>query len=80
VLAALRAEAQSNGGNDAERRRELHGQLDRLRDLYVLGDLTKSQYVLRRQALQEELEPSPQPPNGESCSQASSTGSGKTAA
>jgi hypothetical protein len=24
------------------RRGELHGQLDRLRDLYVLGDLTKN--------------------------------------
>jgi len=42
--------------NALERRRELHGQLDRLRDLYVLGDLTKNQYVLKRQALQEELE------------------------
>ena len=56
MLATLRAEAQSNGGDNAERRRELHGQLDRLRDLYVLGDLTKNQYVLKRQALQEELE------------------------
>jgi hypothetical protein len=56
VLAALRAEAQNNGGDNVERRRELHGQLDRLRDLYVLGDLTKNQYVLKRQALQEELE------------------------
>jgi hypothetical protein len=56
VLATLRAEAQNNGGNNGERRRELHGQLDRLRDLYVLGDLTKNQYVLRRQAFQEELE------------------------
>jgi hypothetical protein len=34
----------------------VRGQLDRLRDLYVLGDLTKNQYVLKRQALQEELE------------------------
>jgi hypothetical protein len=56
VLGTLRAEAQNNGGENAERRRELHGQLDRLRDLYVLGDLTKNQYVLKRQALQEELE------------------------
>jgi hypothetical protein len=56
VLGTLRAEAQNNGGDNAERRRELHGQLDRLRDLYVLGDLTKNQYVLKRQALQEELE------------------------
>ena len=56
VLTALRAEAQNNGGDHAARRRDLHGQLDRLRDLYVLGDLTKNQYVLRRHALQEELE------------------------
>ena len=56
VLAALRAEARTNGGDNGGRRRELHGQLDRLRDLYVLGDLTRSQYVLRRQTLQEELE------------------------
>ena len=56
VLAALRAEAKNNRGDNAERRRELHGQLHRLRDLYVLGDLTKNQYVLKRRALQEELE------------------------
>jgi len=31
------------------------GQLERLRDLYVMGDLSKSGYVLRRQALEEEL-------------------------
>jgi hypothetical protein len=35
------------------RRRELVGQLERLRDLYVMGDLSKSEYVLRRQALEE---------------------------
>jgi hypothetical protein len=43
VLGTLRAEAQNNGGTNADRRRELHGQLDRLRDLYVLTDLTKNQ-------------------------------------
>ncbi|HVW18279.1 MAG TPA: hypothetical protein VHB30_08510 [Solirubrobacteraceae bacterium] len=32
------------------------GQLDRLKDLYVLGDLTKAQYVMRRQAIQADLE------------------------
>jgi hypothetical protein len=37
------------------RRRELVGQLERLRDLYVMGDLSKNEYVLRRQALEEEL-------------------------
>ena len=41
---------------DERRRREISGQLERLQDLYVLGDLTKNQYVMRRQALEEELE------------------------
>jgi|GEM_PF-304854 DNA invertase Pin-like site-specific DNA recombinase len=40
----------------AERRNELLGQLKRLQDLYVLGDLTKAQYIMRRQALEEELQ------------------------
>ena len=31
-------------------------QLERLRDLYVMGDLTKPQYIMRRQALEEELQ------------------------
>ena len=30
--------------------------LRRLQDLYVLGDVTKAQYVMRRQALQDEIE------------------------
>jgi hypothetical protein len=38
VLDVIRAEAKRLGGDDPTRRRELHGQLDRLRDLYVLGD------------------------------------------
>ena len=40
----------------AERRNELLNQLNRLQDLYVLGDLTKAQYIMRRQALEEELQ------------------------
>jgi DNA invertase Pin-like site-specific DNA recombinase len=39
-----------------ERRSELLDQLQRLQDLYVLGDLTKPQYVMRRQALEEEVQ------------------------
>lgn len=39
-----------------ERRNELLDQLQRLQDLYVLGDLTKAQYIMRRQALEEELQ------------------------
>jgi hypothetical protein len=31
-------------------------QLDRLQDLYVLGDLAEPRYVMRRQALEEELQ------------------------
>jgi DNA invertase Pin-like site-specific DNA recombinase len=38
------------------RRGELHGQLTRLQELYVLGDLPKAQYVMRRQAIEEELQ------------------------
>src|SRR6266568_1304522 len=45
VLGVIRAEVKRLGGDDPARRRELHGQLDRLRDLYVLGDLTKNQHV-----------------------------------
>ena len=50
-----RAEAKRLGGDDPARRRELRGQLDRLRDLYVLDDLTKNQYVMKRQAIEDEL-------------------------
>jgi DNA invertase Pin-like site-specific DNA recombinase len=38
------------------RRGELLGQLTRLQDLYVLGDVPKAQYVMRRQAIEEELQ------------------------
>jgi site-specific DNA recombinase len=38
------------------RRSELLGQLKRLQDIYVLGDLPKPQYVMRRQALEEEVQ------------------------
>jgi hypothetical protein len=41
---------------DSTRRRELTTQLERLQDLYVMGDMTKAQYVMRRQALEDELE------------------------
>ncbi|MHB1836915.1 MAG: recombinase zinc ribbon domain-containing protein [Solirubrobacteraceae bacterium] len=46
----------SHSSEDAERRRELTAQLERLRELYVMGDLTKSQYVMRRQVTEEELQ------------------------
>jgi site-specific DNA recombinase len=38
------------------RRNELLGQLRRLQDLYVLGDLPKAQYVMRRQSIEEEVQ------------------------
>jgi hypothetical protein len=41
---------------DGTRRRDLTSQLERLQDRYVMGDITKPQYVLRRQALEQELE------------------------
>jgi DNA invertase Pin-like site-specific DNA recombinase len=47
ALDVIRAEAKRLGGDDPARRRQLHAQLDRLRDLYVLGDLTKNQYILK---------------------------------
>jgi hypothetical protein len=37
--------------------------LERLRDLYVMGDLTKPRYVMRRQALEEELQRTTPPAN-----------------
>jgi site-specific DNA recombinase len=50
--------AQAGGvrSEDEQRRRELTGQLERLQDLYVMGDMTKNQYVMRRQIVEEELE------------------------
>jgi hypothetical protein len=56
LLETLRAEADTHTEQPAERRGELLGQLQRLRDLYVLGDLTKPQYVMHRQAIEEELQ------------------------
>lgn len=55
VFASLRGAAMCDEGGEL-RRRELLDQLDRLRDLYVMGDLSKSEYVLRRQAIEEEVE------------------------
>ncbi len=54
ILASIRSAARESN-DDSTRRRELVGQLERLRDLYVMADLSKSEYVLRRQALEEEL-------------------------
>jgi DNA invertase Pin-like site-specific DNA recombinase len=56
VLDAIQAQAEGHPGEDAERRRELTAQLGRLRDLYVMGDITKPQYAMRRQMMEEELQ------------------------
>jgi site-specific DNA recombinase len=55
MRAAVREHA-DHGTGDRERRRALGGQLDRLKDLFVLGDLTKDDYVIRKRALEQELE------------------------
>ena len=55
VVDALTAAARDQGEEPA-RRRDLLAQLNRLQDLYVMGDLTRSQYVLRRQLLEQEVE------------------------
>ncbi|HEY5193844.1 MAG TPA: recombinase family protein [Solirubrobacteraceae bacterium] len=55
VLNAIAAHAnEQNDGPD--RRAELAEQLRRMQDLYVMGDLTKARYLMRRQAIQDELE------------------------
>lgn len=56
ILDTINAEAADHGNDDPARRRELLTQLERLRDLYLMGDLTKAQYVMRRQAIEEELQ------------------------
>ena len=55
VLKAI-SEATNDTDADGIRRRDLTAQLARLQDLYVMGDLTKPRYVMRRQALEQELE------------------------
>ena len=55
MLGSLRRAA-SLDDEDGARRRELVGRLERLRDLYVMGDLSKDGYTMRRQAIEEELE------------------------
>ena len=56
VIDAINAAAREQGNDEPERRRDLLAQLDRLQDLYVMGDLTKGQYLMRRQAMEQEVE------------------------
>jgi hypothetical protein len=54
-LQTLKSQTAEHTAQPAERRNELLDQLKRLQDLYVLSDLTKAQFIMRRQALEEEL-------------------------
>ncbi len=63
VLDTIQAHTGTRAGEEAGRRRQLTSQLERLRDLYVMGDLTKPEYVMRRQALEEELQRTKPPTN-----------------
>jgi site-specific DNA recombinase len=57
IIDAIRAQAEQPATSESgARRRALLAQLERLRDLYLLGDLTKAQYIMRRQALEDELQ------------------------
>ncbi len=56
IIDAIKAAAREQAGDQPERRRDLLTQLNRLQDLYVMGDLTKSQYMMRRQALDDEVQ------------------------
>lgn len=56
ILDAIRRQAGQATDESGEERRQLLAQLERLRDLYLLGDLTKAQYIMRRQALEEEVQ------------------------
>jgi hypothetical protein len=54
ILAPIKNEAHQD--DDHARRSELMGQADRLKNLYMLSELTKAHYVMRRQAIEDELE------------------------
>jgi DNA invertase Pin-like site-specific DNA recombinase len=55
MLEAVEADRPKRDPSSAKRT-ALLGQLERLQDLYVLGDLPKAQYVMRRQSIEEELQ------------------------
>lgn len=56
ALDAIAAQAKQDTASDTDRRPQLLGQLERLQDLYVMGDVPKGQYVMRRQAIEQELQ------------------------
>jgi DNA invertase Pin-like site-specific DNA recombinase len=63
ILDTIQTQTGRHPGEDAERRRELTGQLERLCELYLKGDITKPQYVMRRQIIEEELQHTKPPTN-----------------
>ncbi len=56
IIDAIRELSGCQPDQDADRRPQLLTQFERLRDLYMMGEFTKTEYVMRRQALEEELE------------------------
>jgi recombinase-like zinc beta ribbon protein len=54
-LRELAANGISANASYQDDRNRLEGQLERLKDLYVLGDLTNDEYTYRRQLLEQEL-------------------------
>jgi hypothetical protein len=58
-LAVIRRLKEATRGATAEtekaQRSRIAGQLERLKDLYLIGDVTKDQYAFRKQVLQHEL-------------------------
>ena len=55
-MQTVAADGSERAPEPTHRRGELLARLDRLRELYLMGDLTKARYVMRRQAIEEELE------------------------
>jgi hypothetical protein len=53
ILAPIKNEALQD--DDDARRSELMGQADRLKNHYMLSELTKAQYGMGRQAIEDEL-------------------------
>jgi Recombinase zinc beta ribbon domain len=56
ALDAIAANHARESKSQKARRRKLIEQLTRLQDLYVLGDLTRTQYIVRRRAARDELQ------------------------
>ena len=55
VVRRLKKQTRVGEGQDGARRRALETQIERAKELYLLGDLTRSQYDARKAVLQAEL-------------------------